>query len=244
MSIKIITGPKTSKVSKDEAIEALKSNPNFPKEASFSVEDVEGRWVAAFEAAAPPDFEVEEVSVDEDTLDDSSSDDSDDSDGFSIDSEDGPESEDSEDSETSQLDAIKNTLDSICQALGVDPESGGVDGLDDIPGIAEEAPPEAAPNEAQRIIHEKSMGPGDVPPGGTPLGAPAFASVSDDNPWKKAAIDGVEEFPVKEKIGSTPLNSVRQELKQYAEEIGYRVAQLDVSSTDGIRVASAIIQKA
>jgi hypothetical protein len=45
--VQIIVGPPTSKVAKADAEAKLIAHPQFPKEADFTLEEVEGRWIAA-----------------------------------------------------------------------------------------------------------------------------------------------------------------------------------------------------
>lgn len=246
MSIKIAKGPESDKVSREDAIKALQSHHNFPKGSSFELEDVNGRWVAAFvESATPPDFEIEDVSVDEESLDEPSDSPEEESTGPEGPEEEGEGSEDSEGGLEGKLDSVLEALESISTALGIDPLAGDIDGLDALGEgeIAEELPPAPEGDGSKKIIHEKAMSPGDVPPGGTPLGTPSFAHVNDSNPWKEAAIEGVKEFSVSERIGSTPLNVVRDELGRYANEVGYSITELSVGGRGNERTASVVVSK-
>ena len=56
MSLRIIVGGETTKVSKTTAEEELTTHPNFPKGADYQISEANGRWVAAFvEAKGDPE---------------------------------------------------------------------------------------------------------------------------------------------------------------------------------------------
>jgi hypothetical protein len=85
--------------------------------------------------------------------------------------------------------------------------------------------------------------PGEAPPGSTPIGAPAFASVADDHPWKDV-LGKKRTFKVDEPIGDMTLASVKAELDSLAEGTGYQVKQLiEARNESGQRVASALISR-
>jgi hypothetical protein len=103
-----------------------------------------------------------------------------------------------------QLAQLTDMLTKITDALGLSDPSGMVPGMDDgavpppggpegPPGLG--GPPGAGPDKPgvgsdnkMHTVHERSLKPGEAPPGTTPVGAPAFASVKVDNnhPWKAA----------------------------------------------------------
>jgi crotonobetainyl-CoA:carnitine CoA-transferase CaiB-like acyl-CoA transferase len=69
------------------------------------------------------------------------------------------------------------------------------------------------------------MHPGDVPPGGTPLGSPAFSSVREDNPF--AHLAGVAgSFKVNEKLGDWTMDQAQAELRSLAAEAGFSVKRV------------------
>jgi hypothetical protein len=45
--IKIVRGPSSTRLTKEAAASELQKLPGFPQEASFTIEEVDGRWVAA-----------------------------------------------------------------------------------------------------------------------------------------------------------------------------------------------------
>jgi hypothetical protein len=108
------------------------------------------------------------------------------------------------------------------------------------PGPA--SPPGVKPNE-QHVIHERVTKPGETPPGGTPVGAPAFASVRDDHPWAKIA-GRTASFEVFAELGNRTLEEALPDLQALAREIGYRVGRLrEARGEQGQRVAVAVITK-
>lgn len=281
--IQIITGPPTSKVSKAQAEEGLKNHKYFPKGASYKINEAGGRWIAAIVASEPPQFGGDDSSDDKpkddapfggssddnsssDSSDDSSSDDSsnDEPKDDKPSSEEGPK-EDS--SKGGELGEIKDMLQTLFTALGIDPA--GDAGLgpdapshDDPLGPGADAPPVEMPPEpsggegigtpsspggAKHIVHEHALKPGETPPGGTPIGAPSFSSVNKiaaDHPWAEMAAKGFNEFVVQERIGAAPLAEIHAELEEYARTAGYRVKQLNQSNdSEGHRIAKAVIGK-
>lgn len=97
------------------------------------------------------------------------------------------------------------------------------------------------PPGAEKSIHERALKPGEVPPGGTPIGAPAFAKVSPDHPWAHIA-GKVASFEVSERIGDEPLPKIHDELQNLARTAGYKVHRFGENVDDeGYRVAFATI---
>jgi hypothetical protein len=162
---------------------------------------------------------------------------------------------------------IIQMLDALFQGLGIpnpsdalggdpsDPSGGmpplGPGGPDNVPppppGIGGSAGPDGgsahgAPGD-QHIIHEKALKPGEVPPGGTPIGAPAFSHVRENHPWKHVA-GKVASIPTEQHIGNRPISDVHAELVSLTNELGggYRVAQLEEAiDPAGERIARAVI---
>lgn len=241
----IIPGPLTSKVSKKEAEAKLLAHPEFPKGSAFTLEEVEGRWIAAISRTAefpPPSDEPsgppEEVIPETPESEGPSSDES----------EEKPKHEKGKEkgSEKAELSHVLELLQTIVTALGLDasPEDSPVPGVDG-PVAPPEGPP-VAPEEKKdtHVIHEHSLKPGEAPPGSTPVGAPAFASVYPTHPW--ASVVGVKQaFTIEEPIGEASLAEVHEELQSLAAVTeGYKVAQLQAGlNSSGIRVARAIISK-
>lgn len=180
-------------------------------------------------------------------------------DGPDGDADDG--SDDGGDKKESKEEHILKLLDVIVKALGIDPEGGaGPEGGDDLgvsplgpggpdgdvppppPGLGTPTPHGNDSNE-QRIIHEKALKPGEVPPGGTPVGAPAFSHVREDHPWKRTA-GVVASFSTESVIGNRPLSQVYDELLVLANEVGggYKVKKLEEGvDNNGNRIARALI---
>jgi hypothetical protein len=69
------------------------------------------------------------------------------------------------------------------------------------------------------------MHPGDVPPGGTPLGAPAFSSVREDNPFAHLA-GTTGSFKVNEPLGTWTMDQAQAELRSLAAEAGFNVKRV------------------
>jgi hypothetical protein len=92
-------------------------------------------------------------------------------------------------------------------------------------------------------VHERSLKPGEAPPGTTPVGAPSFASVQveEDHPWKDPIESRVKEFEVESVIGDQPISAVAAELKALAAPYGYIVTDLAPSGAGNQRTASARI---
>lgn len=83
-------------------------------------------------------------------------------------------------SEEETLGQIKSLLEKVIDALGIDAgEDGGLPkGPDEIAPPLDAAPPPPKPAPKPDRPNQK-LKPGDVPPGGTPLGAPAFSSIQE-----------------------------------------------------------------
>lgn len=261
--VQIIAGPLTSKVSKADAEAKLTQHPQFPKEADFVLEEVEGRWVAAIapkvaegnpfggggeDAGGPPSPDgpptPEGPEGDSGESPDGSGDEK-------PEGEDKPKDEKGEKGgEKSEIAHLTQLVTLLVQALGLDPSGANpAPGVDDPhggppseEGGPHEGPPGPGADDKTHTVHERALKPGEAPPGSTPVGAPAFASVADDHPWK-GVLGKKRTFKVEEEIGDQTLASVHSELKQLAEGTGYRVAQLQEARQDGRRVARALISR-
>lgn len=258
--IEIIKGPPTSKVTKEAAERQLLAHPQFPKGASYTLDDVEGRWIAAIsKVAGPPAFADDEggespaPESDGPPSDDAPSDEG--PDLGPPDDDEGPSEEKGEKKEEKgekgELNEIKELLTVLLTALGLSPggpEDSPVPGPDGAGPDGPPGPPPGGPeggpdggHEKQVVRHERSLKPGESAPGTTPVGAPSFSSVSDDHPWK-AIIGKKRTFPVEEEIGDATLASVRSELSKLAKGTGYEIKQLREGRTsDGRRTAKALI---
>lgn len=160
-----------------------------------------------------------------------------------------------------QLANLTDMLTKITDALGLStPADGMIPGADDgmMPPDGPPGPPGASPvppggdsdpstpgkqgpDGKIHTVHERSLKPGEAPPGTTPVGAPAFASVQDSHPWKTAIESGVKEFEVESPIGEDSLATVASELRSLADPYGYIVTDLAPSGAGTQRTASARI---
>lgn len=272
--ITIVRGPSSTRLTKEAAATELQKLPGFPEDATYHIDEIDGRWVAAVvwpkqagpfppsddEPAGPPtDGPPSEPPADGPP---SAEDEGEkppkaegEKDGDKP-SSDGAPKEDGKLSVEHQLANLTDMLTKITDALGLSTPADGMipgaddgavppPGLDGPPGPPGDVPPggpeEASPDKHQTIRHERSMKPGEAPPGTTPVSAPSFASVQDDHPWKAAIEAGVKEFEVESPIGDTPLYSVAATLKELAEPYGLVVTDLAPSGYGTERTASARI---
>jgi hypothetical protein len=269
--IKIVRGPLAQGFSKQAAAAKLESLPGFPANAQYKIEEIDGYYVAAVvspktaefppgsgdsEESGPPIPEAEESGPPSDEGESKPKKDKED--GPS--SEGPPHGEDGKISVEHQLANLTDMLTKITDALGLstpadsmipgaDEGLGGPPGLDGPPipgeGTAEDPSmgkkPGVGSDNKMHTVHERSLKPGEAPPGTTPVGAPTFASVSDDHPWKAAIEAGTKEIEVESTIGDTPIGAVAAELKGLAEPYGYIVTDLAPSGVGEQRTASARI---
>lgn len=129
-------------------------------------------------------------------------------DGDEAPSEDGPPSDDSEgdgppkdgkDEKGGEMHAVLDILAQIADKLGILPPGAPMaPGAEDPMGPGAGAPPMAPPAPAgpkpQEIMHRTKLKPGETPPGGTPVGAPAFASTDLS---RLASFDAFDDTPGK-----------------------------------------------
>jgi hypothetical protein len=272
--IVIVRGPSSTRLTKEAAATALQKLDGFPKDAEFTLEDIDGRWVAAvvkkaeFPPAAaddsapsgpPSDGPAEESGPPSDEGEDKPKEDKKE-DGEP--SSEGAPKEEGKLSVEHQLANLTDMLTKITDALGLStPADGMVPGADDgaVPppgGETHQKPGEGGPadpamgtepgvgsDNKMHTVHERSLKPGEAPPGTTPVGAPAFASVQveEDHPWKDAIESNIKEFEVESVIGDQPLSAVAHELKVLASPYGYIVTDLAPSGAGTSRTASARI---
>jgi hypothetical protein len=274
--IKIVPGPSSTRLTKEAAAEGLEKMPGFPKGASYTIEEVDGRWFAAVEmpkVAAPPFPPSGDEAPAGPPTDGPPSPDGPPSDEGG---EEKPKSEKKEDGEkpdsegapgehgkhdeAAVLSQVFDMLTKITDALGLSsPADGMIPGADDgaVPppgGELHQKPGEGGPadpaqgtepgvgsDNKMHTVHERSLKPGEAPPGTTPVGAPAFASVVEGHPWKAAIEEGSKEFEVESTIGDEAIATVAAELKSLAEPYGYIVTDLAPSGAGTSRTASARI---
>lgn len=262
-SVELIPGPLISEMGRTAAERILRTHGAIQKGASYAMEQMDGRWVAAVvHEAAPPFGGGGPADAAEESPGPQSEgpDDEEPSEGPPSDGDSGGESDSDGESkppkekggEKGELHQVMQMLQQIGEALGIplglgDSPVPGADGPPGAPGASGPPPPPGGPAgpggpAEQHVIHEKTMKPGEVPPGGTPIGAPAFASVRSDHPWAHIA-GKVASWEVSEPIGNTPLHVVAQELDGLSREIGYRYKLREDRDQHGNRVAVALITK-
>lgn len=265
-SPRIITGPPVDKVSREEAEAKLKAHPQFPKNASYALENVEGRWIAAItesveKTAAPPDA-FEDGGGAGDTPDGppepseapKGPDETPDSDDGDSDDKPKGDKKDKGESEKSELGEIKELLTTLCTALGIAPTPDSP-----IPGL-DEGPPPPPPGDAPdapgpsdlggdgktHTVHERALKPGEAPPGTTPIGSPSFASLREDHPWKQhlTSDESIKEIKLAEAISDDEsMSHIAAELQRLAAETGvFKLDQLkEDRDNSGQRVARALV---
>jgi hypothetical protein len=260
-TVQIVTGPPVQAMSKEKAEAALRSHALFPKQASVTLEDVNGTWVAAIalpgKTAAPAFEESDGKNDGEESGGSKPPSDSGESDGPPSGDEGPPGLGDEggdKPKKPSVEEAVGHLTDIVTQiatALGL-PVGGGagpVPGMDAGPPAPPPGPPGGPPagppaggppGGKQHMVHERALKPGEAQPGTTPLGAPAFASVREDHPWREMP-GHFATFTVEETIGEEPTQSVANELRSLASEIGYNVRQFRVEGEGNQRIARALI---
>jgi hypothetical protein len=229
-NIQIIAGPFTAQASREEAETGLKQHPQFPKNASYKLDALEGRWVAAISSPSKKQagpFDEEPVVPDEGgdpagdfEVDDVIEDDSELSEDLG---------EDGEESDTDKINHLTELVEKMVDALGLSDEGEGEETPVPEEDMMEEPPP-APPAPA---------GPAPEP---TAVGAPAFSNVQvpSDHPWK-SVIGKVRSFNVEEPIGEAKMAQVHKELSKLGSPFGYAISQLTESERNGQRTAKAII---
>jgi hypothetical protein len=159
--------------------------------------------------------------------------------------------------ESGEIKQVLDALHAIADALGVPLATDGmVPGADDgtggppggpggpppgppgLGGPAGPPPPGGPPGAAAPPGH--SMKPGMTPPGGTPVGAPAFASVRPDHPWAHVA-GKLPHFRAAVQIGEQPMEQVVSSISELAREIGYQAKVRESRDDDGNRIAVALL---
>jgi hypothetical protein len=250
-STSIVSGPPVASVSREEAEKQLRNHKLFPKDSHVTLNEVNGLWVAAIvtEAAGPPFAEMgggpdaaSEASPTPDAGNDSPAPEGpEESKEEPKEKSDKPKSEDHKGLE-GQIHHLTEMLTMLVTALGLGGDANPVPGMDagPPPPPAPAGPPTGGDNK-QHLVHERSLKPGEAPPGSTPIGAPAFASVRDDHPWKHLAGEAPTWTVEEELAPSDKPSEVFEELKDLADEIGYNVRQYQTKVDGDKRIARAII---
>lgn len=254
----IIKGPETSKVSKEEATAKLLAHPLFPKEANYTLDELEGRWIAAIapKESGPPDAFLDgggagDTPSGPPAPEEAPKGPEEPSDEAPSEEGDKPKKEKGKETEKGELGEIKELLTTLLTALGLSPEGPGDS---PVPGLDGPPPPPPGPptgpagpagDSKTHTVHERALKPGEAPPGTTPIGSPSFASLEKDHPWYEPTISGVKAFDLAEPIGDAKMSDIHAELQALAAKTPYRIDQL-VPDTDeaGQRIARVrLVQK-
>ena len=245
-----VTHP-NGQIDRNLALQQLESHPQFKKGSVIvSMKQEKGKWVATIhepvtqtKEAAPPPFAPpsEDGPPSDDSAPSESKDDAPKKEEGE--SEDKPKKE--EGGEKASLDSVMHLLTDIAKAVGVPvggpgPEGPGPEGPlgpggPDSPPLPPEggaphdetSPVPGEPNTKQ-IIHRKA------PPGATPVGAPAFASVQE-----KTAAPKVASFEVEEPFDGT-IKEAMTEIESVYGPYGYKVKKIrEARNEQGQRVIRA-----
>lgn len=267
-----VIGPRVATVNRKDALTGLQTDPQFPKGAILAdFSERNGHWVAELQTpkvAGPfPPSDSESEDAPSGPPEGPPKDEAPDAAEPDLPEEAGPpkpgEGEGKEPKKPSVEESIEHLttlVQALTDALGVGP--GGPPGH---PGAGPEAdamagpPPPAGPGHAGpghppgggapgAMQRSRPLKPGDAPnaPGVTPIGAPAFANVRDDHPWKSLAgktasftvTAAIEDDDDESKI----ISRAAFELNPLAEEIGYKVGQVRRGTDDrGNPVVKALI---
>jgi hypothetical protein len=268
-------GPPVSKYSRTQAEEAIKRNPQFPKGAAVTVEELEGRWVAALgipktaefppeKGGGPADSDEEAPSPKSEGPDDAEPSEGPDDGGGDDEGSEGPPKhegppgekgdEHGKGGEQHELSQILEALHAITEALGIPLAplgAGPVPGADGPPSPhagppgppgppGAGGPPPGPPGPGGK--GPVPLRPGETPPGGTPVGAPAFSHKINPHPWAKL-MGAKKSFTVAERIPEDmPLKQAWAELNELAEGTAYKPRQItEGRSAEGHRIARALI---
>lgn len=266
MPIIFATGPKVSSVNREQAVAAVKKNPEFPKNADdVTVEELDGHWVAAIHVADSPFGGPADESEGSpgpksegpgDTAPDEGADEGGEDGPPKPDDGEGPPKDgdehkgDEKGGDKVLLHTIQEGLQKIMIALGI--PDGEAPGESPIPGEEPPAgppgPPQGGPPGAggppapEKLQHEKALKPGEVPPGQTPVGAPAFAHTISPHPWE--GLIGVKAtFEVEERVPNEyTAADVDSELNELAHGTGFKVKQVQTRIDEhGHKIAKAQI---
>lgn len=258
LEVRTIKGPPTDKVSK-VAAEKILGEVSFPEGSIVGeVRDIGGVWVASAaipKTATPPPFEPQEETPPAEGPPSPDGPPADDGGG-----EEGPPAEEGgeekpggdekkgEGSEKHELSSILHMLTTLMGALGLDVGPASPAGPEGEVGPAPApgppgmpSPDEAGGDNKTHTVHERALKPGESPPGTTPVGAPAFASVNPNHPWA-GVIGHKRTFTLEEPIGDATMASVRAELQTLAQGTGYSVKRAKEGLANGQRVARVLVQ--
>lgn len=179
-------------------------------------------WVATLlqpkQADFPPSNDNDDAPFTEDKADEDDSDDSPSDDGPPSDDGEGSKPPKAEKGEKGELGAVLDILTAIADKLGIvpggDPAVPGAEDGPPPPPLPPPGPPGGGPNE---LLHRTKLKPGETPPGGTPVGAPAFASTDLS---RLASFDAFDDTP-----GKT-IKEAHHELTELYGPHGFTVRQI------------------
>jgi hypothetical protein len=145
------------------------------------------------------------------------------------------------------LSQIFDMMTKMTDALGLSDPSGPVPGMDEGPAPdGPPAPPSGKPgvdaSGKQHVVHERSLKPGEAPPGTTPIGSPSFAHVK-GHPWEEDIRQGAKEILLEDVQGDDSIGVIASELRGLAEPVGYRVEQITPFDRGGVRHVRAKVVK-
>lgn len=256
LEVRTIKGPPTDKVSRQEAQQKL-AGIGLPEGSIVGeLRDIEGLWVVSAaipKKATPPPFEPQEEAPPGDSPEGPPSDDGGEGGPPPDDGgEEKPEGDEKGDDKGKgvehQVAQLTHMLTTLLTALGLDPTGGGLPGPEGDVGPTPPGPggppdvDQAGGDAKTHTVHERALKPGESPPGTTPIGSPAFASVSDEHPWVDV-IGKKRTFLVESPIGDRTMSSVKDELNKLAEGTGYGLRRAKEGiDKEGRRVARALIQ--
>lgn len=130
--------------------------------------------------------------------------------------------------EKSELNAVLDILMAVADKLGVGPGAAAPGAEDNpMPGDGPPPPPSPAPPGGglggpghQEVVHRTKLKPGDTPPGVTPVGSPAFASVQEQQLSRMASFDAFDDTPGKS------IKQAKAELEAMYGPHGFTVRQI------------------
>lgn len=154
--------------------------------------------------------------------------------------------------EKAELGMLLDLVTQMATAMGIAPPGGGMGGddmgmgpggppgdpgMDPSAGMPPAGPPGAPPLHSgqKEILHRTKLGPGEVPPGGTPIGAPAFSSTNPDLS-RLASFDAFDDTP-----GKT-IKQAKVELDAQFGPQGFKVRQIK-RVENGARIAAKLSRR-
>lgn len=238
-------------LSQEQALLALQSQPEFtPGTRIASIRRKENYWVASIlqpkVAAPPPAFAddgesdgppVDDAPSDEAPDDEAPTDEPDGDEGLDIDgppSDDEGKPKDKKGEKGDKEGEILSLLHTIIDALGLDAGPEGMGGPDALgpdaggpaaPPAPHHGPGAGGPPKGPGAGPGRPMKPGEAPPGATPVGAPAFASVADQITAQMRPLVGRSAQITLKAPQSFGVGNAVKVAKTAAEPLGYGIKQ-------------------